>query len=150
MFDTQDFVDGQILHHLPEPYTFGLVIKVRDYETDSQGIVNNANYLHYMEMTRHAFCEREGFSFKDMSEAGILAVLRRAEIDYLSSLHGAELFASLLWLERNGPKFLFHQDFYHIPSGEPVIKAVATVVASINGHLSRGDELAKSLHVSNP
>jgi len=26
---------------------FETVMKVRDYECDAQGIVNNANYLHY-------------------------------------------------------------------------------------------------------
>lgn len=34
---------------------YELTIKVRDYEVDSQGIVNNANYLHYLEITRHDF-----------------------------------------------------------------------------------------------
>ena len=34
-------------------YTYCLEFKVRDYEVDSQGIVNNANYLHYLEHTRH-------------------------------------------------------------------------------------------------
>ena len=51
-------------------YIFSLEIKVRDYELDSEGIVNNANYLHYLEYTRHEFCEEAGFSFKAMEEAG--------------------------------------------------------------------------------
>ena len=37
-------------------YDFVLPLTVRDYELDVQGIVNNANYLHYLEHTRHAFC----------------------------------------------------------------------------------------------
>ena len=31
-------------------YIFSLTLKVRDYELDSEGIVNNANYLHYLEL----------------------------------------------------------------------------------------------------
>ena len=41
-------------------YFFEMPIKVRDYECDAQGIVNNANYLHYLEITRHDFCEVAG------------------------------------------------------------------------------------------
>ena len=32
-------------------YIFELKMKVRDYECDGQGIVNNANYQHYTEHT---------------------------------------------------------------------------------------------------
>ena len=32
-------------------YIYELPIKVRDYEVDAEGIVNNANYLHYLEHT---------------------------------------------------------------------------------------------------
>ena len=31
-----------------EKYIFSLEMKVRDYECDLQGIVNNANYQHYI------------------------------------------------------------------------------------------------------
>ena len=33
-------------------YQFDLEMKVRDYECDLQGIVNNANYQHYIEHTK--------------------------------------------------------------------------------------------------
>ena len=33
-------------------YVFETRMEVRDYECDIEGIVNNANYLHYTEHTR--------------------------------------------------------------------------------------------------
>ena len=36
-------------------YIFSMPMQVRDYEVDAEGIVNNAEYLHYMEHTRHEF-----------------------------------------------------------------------------------------------
>lgn len=50
-------------------YIYELKMKVRDYEVDCQGIVNNANYLHYLEHTRHEFCQQAGLSFRDPNAA---------------------------------------------------------------------------------
>ena len=47
-------------------YIFELEMKVRDYECDLQGIVNNANYQHYIEHTRHEFLLAQGISFADL------------------------------------------------------------------------------------
>ena len=52
-------------------YVFELTMKVRDYECDLQGIVNNANYQHYIEHTRHEFLLTRGVSFADLH--GIMA-----------------------------------------------------------------------------
>lgn len=128
------------------PYQFGLYLAVRDYETDAQGIVNNANYLHYLEHTRHMFCKWRGMTFGDMLQEGIIAVLKRLEIEYRSSLCGGDLAKSCLWVERKGPRFIFHQDIFRWPDmTSPVTSAIATVVATRDGKVLRGDELAPIL-----
>ena len=78
-------------------YIFSLTLKVRDYELDSEGIVNNANYLHYLEHTRHEFCDMAGFSFKRMQESGIIPVLNRIEVDYKIPLRSGDVMESKLW-----------------------------------------------------
>ncbi len=51
-------------------YCYETRMEVRDYECDIEGIVNNANYLHYMEHTRHLFLKECGLSFADMHATG--------------------------------------------------------------------------------
>ena len=123
-------------------YIFELEIAVRDYEVDVEGIVNNANYLHYLELTRHEFCKTTGMSFDDMRRQGIMPVLNRVEIDYITSLVSGDRMTSCLKLSRKGPRFIFRQDIYN-QRGEAVVKAVVSVVAIENGRLSRGELLAK-------
>lgn len=124
-------------------YIFELPMKVRDYEVDAEGIVNNANYLHYLEHTRHEFCEGAGLSFRKMHERGIDPVLSRVEIDYKSPLTLGESFVSKLNMRRRGPIFIFEQDIYK-PDGTPVVKSLVSVACLENGRLSRGDVLAEA------
>ncbi len=123
-------------------YQFSLDIRVRDYETDSQGIVNNANYLHYLEITRHDFCEEAGTSFRAMQERGLDPVVRKIEIEYLNSLTMGDTMTSCLKMRREGARFIFDQDIYNASTGVPVVKAKVTVVCLQDGRLSRGDILA--------
>jgi len=122
-------------------YIFELPMKVRDYEVDSEGIVNNANYLHYLEVTRHEFCEWAGCSFARMQAEGISPVLSRVEIDYKHPLRPGQHMVSKLRLERKGPLFVFFQDIF-TPEGLPVVQARVEVACLENGRLSRGDALA--------
>lgn len=125
-------------------YIFEMPIKVRDYECDAQGIVNNANYLHYLEITRHDFCEGAGFTFRAMHESGLDPVVRKIEIEYITSLTLGETMISRLRMERRGARFLFHQDIFNAATGSPVVKAVVTIVCLENGSLSRGERLAEA------
>ena len=59
---------------------FEYKLKVRDYECDAQGHVNNANYQHYFEVTRHEFLESGGLNFYQLHQQGIDAVVARVDI----------------------------------------------------------------------
>lgn len=126
-------------------YLFELEIAVRDYELDSEGIVNNANYLHYLELTRHEFIKARGYSFGEMSHDGIVPVANRIEIDYKSALRSGDVMLSKMWVERKGVRYLFHQDIYNKETGQLVVSAIVSIVALVNGQLSRGAELWEKL-----
>ena len=121
-------------------YIFELPIKVRDYEVDSEGIVNNAIYLHYLEHTRHEFCESAGFTFRDMHAQGIDPVLSKVEIEYKTPLRLGGSMISKLALSRKGPLFVFIQDIF-TAEGDVVVKAKVWVATLVNGRLSRGEVL---------
>lgn len=122
-------------------YIFELPIKVRDYEVDAEGIVNNAVYLHYLEHTRHEFCEQAGLSFRRMHDEGLDPVVTHIDIKYIRSLGLGESMVSKLSLSRRGPLFVFRQDIY-TPDGEPVVKATVDIASFENGRVSRGERLA--------
>lgn len=122
-------------------YIFSIEMQVRDYELDAEGIVNNANYLHYLEHTRHQFCTQNGISFAEMQERGIIPVLNKVEIEYKTPLRSGDSFVSKLNLERKGPRFVFYQDIFK-PDGTMVVKAVVSCVCLSGGKLDRGDMLA--------
>ena len=119
---------------------FEMEMKVRDYECDLQGIVNNANYQHYLEHTRHEFLESTGGNFGRLHNEGIDAVINRVEIDYRTSLKSGDRFTSMLTLERRGPKVIFFQEIYRLPDRQLCIKAVVENVIVKDGKLTRGDE----------
>ena len=83
-------------------YTFELKMKVRDYECDLQGIVNNANYQHYIEPTRHEYLTSRGISFAQMHADGIDAVVARITMSYKPPLTSGAEFVSKLYLQREG------------------------------------------------
>lgn len=118
-------------------------MRVRDYEVDSQGIVNNAVYLHYLEHTRHEFCRMAGTSFRSMQQEGIDPVIRRIDIEYFSPLTLGQEMISRLAMRREGARFIFVQDIYTTDE-RPVVQAECTVVCLENGRLFRGDVLAEA------
>lgn len=123
-------------------YIYTLEMETRDYECDIQGIVNNANYQHYLEATRHKWLQQEGFSFRKWHQEGIEMVVNEIIIKYKMPLHGQETFLSCLNVKRDGPRFIFEQDIYRKADMKLCVSATVSTVSVINGRLSRGEEIA--------
>ncbi len=124
--------------------TYEYKIKVRDYECDAQGVVNNANYLHYFEATRHELMESCGLRLRDLTEANIIPLLRNANISYKSSLRGSEEFISSIKIEREGLRYYFLQEITRIPDNTLCAKAEIEVVCLIDGKVSKPEMFDKA------
>ena len=122
-----------------EKYIYELKMKVRDYECDLQGIVNNANYQHYLEHTRHEFLTSEGVSFSKLHEEEIDPVVARITMAYKTPLRSGDEFISKLYLKKEGIKYTFYQDIFRWPDMKPVLKASVETVCLINGRLTKGE-----------
>lgn len=124
---------------MKKEYKFKLEDKVRDYECDLQGVVNNANYQHYMEHTRHEFLESLGDNFGKMHEEGVDAFVSRVDIQYKHSLRSGDRYESCLNLYKSGVKLVFEQDIYRLSDGKIAVKGIVESVVVKNGKLTRGE-----------
>lgn len=121
-------------------YIFETRMEVRDYECDIQGIVNNANYLHYTEHTRHLFLKDCGLSFSDLHNKGIDAVVARMSLQYKVPLRCDDEFISRLSLSKEGIRYIFYQDLFRAADEKLCFRAKVELVCLINGRLGDSSE----------
>lgn len=123
-----------------DKYIYETRMEVRDYECDIEGIVNNANYLHYLEHTRHRFLRQAGLSFAEMHQRGVDAVVARMDLRYKSSLRCDDNLISRLWIEKQGIRYIFHQDIFREADEALCLKATVELVCLVDGKLANSEE----------
>ena len=115
-------------------FTYSLEFIVRDYECDVQGVVNNANYQHYLEHARHEFLFSKGISFIQLHEEGIDLIVTKVEIDYKYPLKSRDKFIVTVTIQREGnARLVFIQDIYRLPDKKHIARAKVTGVATKKG-----------------
>lgn len=117
-------------------YHFETRFAVRDYECDIEGIVNNAQYIHYCEHTRHLFLKKCGLSFAEMHHKGIDAVVARMNLQYKSPLRPDDEVVSRLRLEKEGIKYVFYQDIFRAADEQLCFRGKIELVCLVNGRLA--------------
>jgi len=127
-------------------YIFELDFKVRDYECDLQGIVNNSVYQNYLEHTRHEFLNVIGLDFAELYRNGVKAVVAKVDLAYKKSLHSGDSFVVKLGVEKKGIKYMFYQDIYRKSDNALCLKGVVTSVCVVNGKLGDSQEIIDAVH----
>jgi acyl-CoA thioester hydrolase len=94
-------------------------IRVRTYELDSFGHVNNAVYLQYFEQARDEYLRLLGLSFEDFARTQTQFVITEARVRYIvAARYGDELLITGEIAELGPASTLFT---YKITSGETLI-----------------------------
>lgn len=128
-------------------YIYELEMKVRDYECDIQGVVNNSVYQNYLEHTRHEFLEANNLSFAELHDRGVDAMVSSIEIAYKTALRPGDSFISKLYLSKEGVRYIFHQSIFRKSDEKLAVKAKVHAVTVVNGKLASGipefDELVE-------
>jgi acyl-CoA thioester hydrolase len=115
-------------------YSFSLEFGVRDYECDLQGVVNNANYQHYLEHARHEFLMSRGVDFARLHDEGTDLIVTRVEIDYKFPLKSHDCFVVKLNLVREGNlRLVFEQEIFRLPDQKLISQARVTGIATKKG-----------------
>jgi len=57
---------------------------IMSFETDYVGIVNNTEFIRFLERVRYALSKKCGFSFRQVRNAKLWTVMARVEINYRS------------------------------------------------------------------
>lgn len=119
-------------------------MKVRDYELDAQSVVNNANYQHYYEVTRHEFLENCGVSFIELHNLNIETMVYSVSIKYRKPLLASdEFYCTIESLEKKGIRYFFNQKIIRISDNTTCSEARIEVVCVTNGKPIRPDLIDK-------
>lgn len=84
---------------------FTTQLRVRYYEMDALGHVNNAIYQHYLEQAAIEHSESLGFNFDFYQKLGGVFVMRKLEIEYLRSAVAGDILEITTWAHQiRGPR----------------------------------------------
>ncbi len=101
---------------------------VRDYELDSQGIVNNATYINYLEQCRNDYARSLNIDFAEYHKAGYIFVVAGIEIQYRKSLTANEKFCATAMLSGYDKKRIyFNQEIIKTYDASIAAKAIVHI-----------------------
>lgn len=129
-------------------YIHQLEFVVRDYECDIQGIVNNANYQHYLEHARHDYLLSHNIDFAKLHEEGIDLIVSHVELEYKRPLRSRDKFVVKTYVQMIGNiRIAFFQDIYNVADGKLLTKGKIICAAIHNGRPIYPESIIKQLNL---
>ena len=114
--DQQEGRAGRFVTHL----------RVRHYEMDALGHVNNAIYLHYLEQAAWEHSEHLGLTLAGYEELGGIFIMRKLEIDFVRPAVAGDLLAITTWVhEMRGARAGRKYEIARAEDGQLLVQATA-------------------------
>lgn len=111
---------------------FKYSMRVRDYECDVQGVVNNSVYQNYFEHARHEFLLANNVDFSGLAAQGINLMVTRVELDFKRSLRPKNDFYVTVEVEKvSRIKYAFMQHIYLVEGNQLMVSA-RTIGVAVN------------------
>lgn len=105
---------------------FSIDMEVRDNELDSQGIVNNANYMIYLSHARHKHVNQIGINFDEYTKKNQKLIVTSCTMKFKNSLHANDQFTvtSKISGTEYPYQWAYNQNIKRLSDGKMIMSAV--------------------------
>lgn len=120
---------------------FSIDMEVRDNELDSQGIVNNANYMIYLSHARHKHVDQIGINFDEYAKKNQKLIVTNCTMKFKNSLLANDQFTvtSKISGTEYPYQWAYNQSIKRLSDGKMIMSAVFYSTC-VNSDAGDGDE----------
>jgi len=108
---------------------------IMSFETDYVGIVNNTEFIRFLERVRYALSKKFGFSFKQVRSAKLWTVMAHVEINYRSPARFEDVLLGTGWVEKLGASSVTLGYEFRLKGTRRLIADARQVLVFVNNRL---------------
>jgi len=110
-------------------------LPIMSFETDYVGIVNNTEFIRFLERVRYALSKKYGFTFKQVRSAKLWTVMAHVEINYRAPARFEDVMLGTGWVEKVGSSSLTLAYEFRLKGSRRLVADAKQVLVFVNNKL---------------